>query len=108
MTIKEKVVDIISHAAVASPAQQWAEQLLKSAAHKFPTSRTVASFCHHFGTRLMEHEGQSFERIATLGSGGRMYCGTDTQIGLLNLSYYFAGTITGQTEDERPIVDFLS
>jgi len=108
MSIKGRVVDVLSQVAVVSPLRSQVEGLLKSAAHRFPTSRTVGSFCHHFGIKLMEHEGQSFERIATLGTGGRMYCDTDKQIGLLNLRFYFSGTLTGQTEDERPIVELMS
>src|SRR5437899_2850268 len=76
-------------------------------ARRFPTSRTVQSFCRHFGSRLMEHEGNAFERTAVFASGGRMYCGLDGHIGQLALMYYFLGTITGQTEDERPIVRLL-
>jgi FkbM family methyltransferase len=108
MSIKGNIVRTLSNAAVASPCRPLAEKLLTAAGHKFPTSRTVHSFCRHFGTKLMEHEGQSFERVATLASGGRMYCGLDGSIGLLNLMHYFMGTITGQTEDESPIVSLVT
>ena len=55
----------------------------------------------------MSREGSSFERIVTFASGGQMRCGADGQIGLYYLMHYFLGTITGQLEDERPIVKLL-
>ena len=36
-----------------------------------------------------------------------MRCGPDGQIGMLCLMHYFLGTITGQIEDERPIVRLM-
>jgi FkbM family methyltransferase len=108
VSIKANIVSTLSSAAVMSPFRETAEKLLTTAGHQFPTSRIVQSFCRHFGSKLMEREGESFERIVTFASGGQMYCGVDGQIALLNLMHYFIGTITGQTEDERPIVGLLN
>lgn len=108
MSIKGGIVSILSEVAVIPPFRSVAEKLLTVAGHRFPTSRAVQSFCRHFGGKLMEHEGLDFERIVTFASGGQMYCcGVDGQIGLFSLMHYFLGTITGQTEDERPIVRLL-
>jgi FkbM family methyltransferase len=107
MTVKGEVVNIVCRLAVRSPLRSEAESLLRSAGRRFPTSRTVQSFARHFGTSVMQHEGASFERIVTFASGGRLRCGPDEQIGWLALQHYFLGTITGQMEDERPIVRFL-
>lgn len=107
MSIKGNVVSAISDVAVRSPLRSVAEKLLTAAGHRFPTSKTVQSFCWHFGGKLMEQEGAGFERIATFASGGQMYCGPE-QIGFLSLMHYFLGTITGQTQDERPIVRLLN
>ena len=108
MSIKGGIVSFLSDVAVTSPFRSVAEKFLTVAGHRFPTSRTIQSFCRHFGSKLMEHEGGGFERIATFASGGQMYCGPDGQIGLLSLTHYFLGTITGQTQDERPIVRLLN
>jgi FkbM family methyltransferase len=107
MTIKGQVVNLVCRLAVQSPLRGGAESLLLSAGHRFPTSRTVQSFARHFGTSMMQREGASFERVVTFDSGGKMRCGPDKQTGLLTLQHYFLGTITGQMEDERPIVHFL-
>lgn len=107
MTVKGQVVNAVCRMAVRSPLRNEAETLLRSAGHRFPTSRTVQSFARHFGTSVMQHEGTSFERIVTFSSGGKMRCGPEAQIGWLALQHYFLGTITGQMEDERPIVRFL-
>ncbi len=107
MTIKGQVVDLVCRMAVESPLRGGAESLLRSAGRRFPTSRTVQSFARHFGSSMMRREGTTFERIVTFDSGGMMRCGSEDQIGLLTLQHYFLGTITGQMEDERPIVNFL-
>ena len=107
MSIKGNVVATICDMAVKSPFRSVAEKGLIVAGHKFPTSRTVQSFCRNFGIKLMAREGADFERIATFSSGGKMHCGVDGQVGLFSLMHYFLGTITGQTEDERPIVKLL-
>lgn len=107
MTLKGRVVDLVCRSAVRSPLKRRAESLLISAGRRFPNNRTVQSFARHFGAHLMRFEGASFERVVTFGSGGKMRCGPEDQIGLITLQHYFLGTITGQMEDERPIVEFL-
>ncbi len=107
MTIKGQVVNLICRLGIQSPFRAMAESLLLSAGHRFPTSRTVQSFARHFGSWMMQREGAAFERVVTFESGGKMCCGPDKQTGLLTLQHYFLGTITGQMEDERPIVHFL-
>lgn len=108
MTLKGQVVQFVCTVAVESPLRRSAENLLLAAGRRFPTSHAVQSFARHFGASIMRREGSSFERIATFSSGGRMRCGPNGHIGLLSLQHYFLGTITGQTEDERPIVQFLN
>jgi len=108
MSMKGDIVSFLSEVAVTSPFRSVAEKLLTVAGHRFPTSRTVQSFFRHFGRKLMEQEGAGFERIAMFASGGQMYCGPDDQIGLISLTHYFSGTITGGLEDERPIVRLLN
>jgi FkbM family methyltransferase len=107
MTIKGQVVDLLSRAAIQSPLRRQAEEALRRAGHRYPTSRTVQSFGRHLGAAMMRREGDAFERVVTFASGGKMRCGPDDGIGLHCLQHYFLGTITGQTEDERPIVRFL-
>ena len=107
MTIRGQVVKVICRLAAQSPFSDRAESLLLRAGHRFPTSRTVQSMARHFGASMMLREGASFERIVTFDSGGRMRCGPDAPTGHLALQHYFLGTITGQVEDERPIVRFL-
>jgi len=107
MTIKGQIVNLLCRAAVWSPLRGRAEAVLRSAGRSFPTSRTVQSFARHFGASMMQREGPSFQRVVTFASGGRMRCGSEDQIGQLCLQHYFLGTITGQMEDERPIVHFL-
>src|SRR2546422_11204142 len=101
MSMKGDIVSFLSEVAVTSAFRSVAEKFLTVAGHRFPTSRTVQSFFLHFGSKLMEQEGAGFERIVTFASGGKMYCGLDGQIGLISLTYYFSGTITGQTEERR-------
>jgi FkbM family methyltransferase len=107
MTIRGQIVNMVCRLAVQSPFVGRAESLLRLAGRQRPTSRTVQSFARHFGTSIMRREGASFERVVTFASGGKMRCGPEEQIGLLALQHYFLGTITGQMEDERPIVNFL-
>lgn len=106
MTVKGQIVGALCGFAVASPYRKLAERWLTLLGHRYPTSRTVQSFSRHFGTRLMTNEGAAFQRIVTFESGGKMHCGADAdgEIGLACLMHYFLGTITGQVEDERPIV----
>jgi len=108
VSIKGNIVRLFSNAAARSPFRSTSEKFLIAAGHNFPTNRTVQSFCRHFGDKLVEREGDGSGRIATFESGGQMYCGFDGQIGPLSLMHYFLGTITGQTQDERPIVRLLN
>lgn len=108
MSIKGNIVSLLSNAAARSPFRSTSEKFLIAVGHNFPMSRTVQSFCRHFGDKLVEREGVASGRIATFESGGQMYCGFDGQIGSLSLMHYFLGTITGQTQDERPIVRLLN
>ncbi len=107
MSVKGEIVSVLSSVAATPALRSAGERLLTLAGHRFPTSRTVQSFCRHFGGKLMQHGGERFERVAVFASGGQMSCGRDGQIGLHSLMHYFLGTITGQTEDERPIVSLL-
>jgi FkbM family methyltransferase len=107
MTIRGQIVNMMCRLAVHSPLGGPAETLLRRAGRRNPASRTVQSFARHFGTSVMSREGAAFERIVTFHSGGRMRCGPEGQVGLAALQHYFLGTITGQMEDERPIVKFL-
>jgi FkbM family methyltransferase len=107
MTFKGQVVNMVCRLAVGSPLKARAESLLRSAGRRYPTSLAVQSFARHFSTSVMKHEGASFERVVAFASGGKMRCGPDERIGWLALQHYFLGTITGQMEDERPIVGFL-
>ncbi len=75
MTIKGSIVGGICGFAVATPLRGAAERLLVSTGHRFPTNRTVQSFSRHFGSRIMDREGEDFERIVTFASGGKMRCG---------------------------------
>lgn len=107
MSIKGRVVQTLSGIGSASPWRSAVERALVSLGHKHPTSRTVLSFCRHFGSKLIEHEGTDFARVATFETGGRMSCGGERTIAELNLFYYFCGTITGQHEDEQRVVRLL-
>lgn len=108
MSIKGNIVRLLSNVAASSLFRSTSEKFLISAGHNFPTNRTVQSFCRHFGDKLVEREGTGSGRTATFESGGQMYCGFDGQIGPVSLMHYFLGTITGQTQDERPIVRLLN
>jgi FkbM family methyltransferase len=107
MTIRGQIVNMVCRLTVQSPFAGRAESLLRMAGRRHPTSRTVQSFARHFGNSVMRREGAAFERIVTFDSGGKMRCGPEDKVGLLALQHYFLGTITGQMEDERPIVRFL-
>jgi FkbM family methyltransferase len=107
MTIRGQIVNVVCRLTVQSPFAGRAESLLRMAGRRHPTSRTVQSFARHFGASVMRREGPAFERVVTFDSGGKMRCGPEEKVGLLALQHYFLGTITGQMEDERPIVRFL-
>lgn len=107
MTIKGNVVSALCGLAALPPFTAASERLLLLAGHRYPTSRTVQSFSRHFGARLMDRERERFERIITFDTGGKMHCGADEFAGPPCVMHYFLGTITGQMEDERPVVRFL-
>lgn len=107
MSVKGHVVDLLSGVAIAGPWRSTFEEALVSFAHKYPKSRTVLSFCRHFGGKLAGREGSSFSRRAVFDTGGVMFCGGEKEIAPLTLMYYFLGTITGQHEDERAVAQFL-
>jgi FkbM family methyltransferase len=104
MSIKGRTVSFLSEIAVATPLRSTFERTLVSLGHKYPTSRTVESFCRHFGSKLIEQEGNGFARVATFESGGNMFCGGEKRVAPLSLMFYFFGTIWGQHEDEQPVV----
>ena len=107
MSIKGRVVKTLSEIGIAAPWRSAVEGALVSLGHKYPTSRTVLSFCRHFGSKLIEYEGNEFGRVATFETGGKMSCGGERTLAELSLFYYFCGTITGQHEDERRVVRLL-
>ena len=107
MSIKGRTVGLLSKVAVVGPWRSVFEKTLVYLRHRHPTSRTIASFCQHFGSMLIEREGSSFSRFAVLESGGLMFCGGEKSVAQSSLSYYFSGTITGQHEDERGVVQLL-
>ncbi len=107
MSVKGHVVDLLGGVAVAGPWRSTVEKALVSFAHKYPTSRTVLSFCRHFGGKLVEREGSSFSRRAVFETGGVMFCGGEKKVAQLSLMYYFLGTITGQHEDEQGVAQCL-
>ena len=75
--------------------------------HRFPNNRVVISSCRHFGTHLIQREGEAFKRLATFDSGGQMQCSGDENVALASSMYDLLGTITGQDEDERPVLRLL-
>jgi len=107
MSVKGNVVDLLSGLAAAGPWRSTFEKVLVSFAHNYPTSRTVLSFCRHFGNKLVEREGSSFSRRAVFETGGTMLCGGERGVAQVSLMYYFLGTITGQHEDERGVAQCL-
>lgn len=107
MTIKGSVVRTLSEIGMAAPWRSAIERTLVSLGHKYPTNRTVLSFCRHFGAQLIDHEGTEFVRVATFESGGKMCCGGGELLAELSIFYYFCGTITGQHEDELRVVQLL-
>ena len=103
MSVKGNVVDVLSEVAAAGPWRPGVEKALVAMTHKYPDSRTLLSFCRHFGAKLMRREGSSFSRVAVFDTGGMMFCGGDGGLVPLSLPYYFVGTITGQHVDEQGI-----
>lgn len=95
---------LLATLAVGGPWRGPVERLACEIGHKFPTSRIVLSFCRHFGGLLIQREGERFERVAVFASSGKMCCGGGDRLGRLCVMYYFVGNITGQDEDERPLV----
>jgi FkbM family methyltransferase len=104
VSVSGAAVDFIARIAAGSPLRSRAERWMRSLGHRYPASWAVQSVCRHFGGHLIRTEGERFARIAKFGSGGEMRCSNIDGLGAVALSYYFHGTITGQTEDERPIV----
>jgi len=107
MSIKGRTVSFLSGLALAGPWRSAFETALVFFGHQYPESRIVASFCRHFGSKLMEREGGAFSRLAVFETGGRMSCAGEGSVAEISLYYYFCGTITGQTEDERRVVQLL-
>jgi FkbM family methyltransferase len=107
MSLKGRTVDLLSEVAAVGPWRSAFERGLAFVGHRYPTSRSVLSFCRHFGAKLIKREGDGFSRIAVFDTGGRMFCGGDNCLGQLSLLYYFVGTITGQHEDEKGVVRLL-
>jgi FkbM family methyltransferase len=107
VSIKGRVVKTLSEIGIAAPWRSAVEKALVSLGHKYPTSRSVLSFCRHFGSKLIECEGNEFARVAIFETGGKMSCGGERKLAELSLFYYFCGTITGQYEDELRVVRLL-
>ena len=107
LSIKGRIVRLLSAAAAAGPWRSAFERTLVRLGHKYPLSRTVQSFWRYFGAELMKREGSSFSRMAVFETGGKMACGEDRSLAQLSLTYYFSGTITGQHEDEQRVVRFF-
>ena len=107
MRLKGNAMEFLSRIAISGPWRTIVEKFITFIGHKYPTNRIVLSFCRHFGTQLITYEGERFERVVTFASGGKMHCGGPIHLTRLSIFYYFLGTITGQTEDERPIVKLL-
>jgi FkbM family methyltransferase len=108
MTIKGRFVWLAARVAMAGPWRTPIERVACIIGHRFPTSRTVISFCRHFGGLLLQREGERFERVVVFDSGGKMSCGGEKTLGPTCAMYYFLGTITNQDEDERPLAKLLS
>jgi FkbM family methyltransferase len=107
MSIKGNIVKTLSGIGVATPLRATIEKVLVSLGHKYPTNRSILSFCRHFGAKLIEREGSEFERVALFETGGKMSCWGEKSLTELSLFYYFCGTITGQHEDELRVVRLL-
>lgn len=107
MTLKGRTVDVLSEVAVAGPWRSSFEKALVFLGHKNPSSRTVLSFCRHFGSKMIKREGDSFSRVAVFDTGGRMPCAGDSSLAQMSLFYYFVGTINSQHVDEQGIVKLL-
>jgi len=108
MSVKGQAVDFLSGIAAAAPWRSACERALVSLGHKYPSSRTISSFCRHFGSKLIDCEGSGFARVATFESGGKMFCGGEKKLAQLSLFYYFTGYDTDvHTEDEHGVVRLL-
>lgn len=103
MSLKGQTVEVLTEVAAAGPWRFAFEKALVSLSHKRPGSRTLLSFCRHFGSKLIEREGVGFSRVAVFDTGGMMRCGGDSSLARLSLLYYFIGTINGQHEDEQGV-----
>jgi FkbM family methyltransferase len=108
MSLKGNTAELVARVAAGGPWRIGAERLARGLGHKYPTNRAVHSFCRHFGAQLLHQEANGFERVAVFESGGEMCCTNLDDLGHLALMYYFLGTITDQTEDERPIVSLFA
>lgn len=108
MSLKGYLMGLLSRVAIVKPCRTMVEKLTIVIGHKYPTNRIIISFCRHFGSQLIALEGNRFERVVTFASGGKMHCGGPPHLSRFSIMYYFLGTITGQTEDERPIAKLLS
>ncbi len=108
MSIKGRAVELLSEVAADGPWRSAFERTLVSFGHKYPTSRTVTSFCRHFGSKLVEREGAGLTRMAVFETGGKMFCGGEKSLAQLSLFYYFFGTIAEvHTTDEQGMVQLL-
>lgn len=107
MSLKGDVVNLLSGVAAAGPWRSVFERTLVRLSHRYPESRTLLSFCRHFGLKSMQREGANFSRVAIFDTGGRMVCRGKSPLVLLSLPYYYVGTITGQHVDERSIARLL-
>lgn len=112
MSERTTVKGHLAHLAARLATLRWlrrpAELLLVSAGHRYPANRWVIALCRHFVDGLIHREGPAFRRTAVFGSGGRMDCGGAEAVARASAMYYFLGTITGQDEDERPVLNLLS
>jgi hypothetical protein len=98
VTVKGRIASLLAKAAVTGPWRPAAEKLMVFVGRKFPTNRLALRGCEYFVHHLIQAEGQSFTRIVTFVSGGRMYCGGDRYVGEQTLVHYFVGTITDKGE----------
>lgn len=107
-TLKGRFVALVARVAASGPWRRMAERLTCAVGHRFPGSRSVVSFCRHFGGRMLAREGARFARVVTFDSGGQMLCSGNDPVAANCAMYYFLGTITNQDEDERPLARLLA
>jgi len=107
-TFKGRLMRLAASVAVVGPWRDTIERLACKVGHRYPASRLIVSFCRHLGGRLIQREGERFERVAIFASGGKMRCGGEGRDAPLGALHYFLGTITNQDEDERAVVALLS